>query len=102
MSFARDDIERGLAAYARERETFRRLLRRYGEFTEHDFDRWFRAPKRRRRGCFQTYSADTFILGAGLNGGTLWAARLHLLQIMAALGEVRVSEHGGTTVYGAP
>ena len=49
---------------------------------------------------FQWFHSNTFILGAGINGGTRWARMLHLLQIMIDIGEVNVSiNDDGLVIY---
>lgn len=95
-----DRIERGLAAYSRDRAVLLRLLRKRGSFTEHEFDLWYtareyRRPRMRMRGI----CGDSFLLGLGQNGGNLWAETLELLQYMMALGEVTTERRDGVIVY---
>lgn len=97
------DIERirkGIAGYAKEQRIILRLLRRFGPFTEKDFDRWlegreWRRPRFRARGI----TGDTFLLGLGVNGFNLWAEWLELMQYMMVLGLIDAKTEDGLVVY---
>ena len=92
---------KGIAAYAHEQQILLRLLRKRGQFTEHEFDTWFRGrewrrPKLRPRAGL---SGDSFILG-GLFGGQ-WSWWLDLLQHMIGLDLVDAKTENGVVVYRA-
>jgi hypothetical protein len=96
----KEQIERGIAAYARERTAFKRLLRKCGKFTEQDFDGWFYNRRSRRRRCnARFYAPDTFILGVDRYGHSLRNEMLELLQVMVRLGEVTTATEDGLVVY---
>ena len=103
-------LNKGIAAYAHERNVLLRLLRKRGFFTAKQFDLWFRTgrekhqDKRMRRYAprFQWFDRNTFILGAGINGGSYWSKMLNLLRIMIDIGEVDVREDDGMVVYFLP
>lgn len=97
----RDEIERGIAAYSHDREVLLRLLRKRGQFTEREFDQWFRGREWRRSFKLspRKISGDSFILGADINGGNLWAERLDLLRFMVVLGQVDAVTERGMIVY---
>jgi hypothetical protein len=97
----RKEIVKGIAAYAHEQQVLLRLLRKRGQFTEREFDTWFRGreyqkPKIRPRGPI---NGDSLILG-GMMGGE-WAWWLDLLQHMMAVGLVVTSAENGLVVYRA-
>lgn len=94
-------IRKGIAAYAKEQAILLRLLRRFGPFTEKDFDRWLRGREFRKRCRFypQGITGDSFILGMGANGGNLWARWLELLQMMMAIDLVDAKTENGLVVY---
>ncbi len=79
-------IERGIAAYKHEQRVLLRLLRKRGYFTEHEFDGWFRGREWRRPMKFgPPLTGDTFILGAGQNGGSKWAVMLDAKTISGSV-----------------
>ena len=96
-----EKLKKGIAAYDHERNVLLRLLRKRGSFTAEEFDIWFikgrekHLAKRMSRYAsrFQFYASNTFILGAGRNGGSYWARMLDLLQIMINIGEVNVGRN---------
>lgn len=93
-------IRKGIAGYAHEQEIILRLLRRYGPFTERDFDRWLKGRERRRPRFFSRgITGDTFILGIGVNGGNQWATWLELMQYMMALDLIDAKTENGLVVY---
>lgn len=107
-------LNKGIAAYDHERNVLLRLLRKHGVFSSQQFDLWFDRGRekhktmrmhrynvgRRHSMRHQWFNGETFILGAGINGGTYWAKMLHLLQIMIDIGEVDVGRnHKGIIVY---
>ena len=103
-----ESLKKGIAAYGHERKVLLRLLRKRGSFTEKEFDLWFRKGREKHQGKrirrygsrFQFYNGNTFILGAGRNGGSYWARMLNLLQIMIDIGEVNVSiNDDGLVIY---
>lgn len=95
-----EKLRRGIDAYRHEQKVFLRLLRKRGSFTEHDFDRWLRGREWKRPCSKARYlTGDTFLLGMGMNGGTLWAKMLELLQIMQALGMINTRTENGAVVY---
>lgn len=103
-------LNKGIAAYSHERKVLLRLLRKSGSFTSKQFDLWFSKRRNKylaKRGSrysmrFQWLHSNTFILGAGINGGTCWARMLNLLQIMIDIGEVGVRKDDGVIVYFLP
>ena len=93
-------IRNGIASYAHEQKIILRLLRKYGSFTENDFDRWlkgreYRRPRLRSGGI----TGDSFLLGLGINGYNEWAWYLDLMQHMMALGLVDAKTENGLIVY---
>ena len=104
------NLNKGIAAYAHEREVLLRLLRKRGSFTSKQFDLWFRKGREKHQGKrmmrygsrFQWFDNNTFILGAGINGSSYWARMLNLLQIMLDIGEVDVRRDDGVIVYFLP
>lgn len=103
-----ESLKKGIAAYDHERNVLLRLLRKHGVFSSQQFDLWFSKGREKHRNKrmsryasrFQFYTSDSFVLGAGLNGGTYWAKMLHLLQIMIDIGEVDVGINDkGIIVY---
>ena len=104
-------LKKGIAAYGHEREVLLRLLRKSGSFTSKQFDLWFRTGREKHQGKrmrrygsrFQWFDNNTFILGAGINGGSYWARMLNLLQIMIDIGEVDVGRNDhNVIVYTLP
>ena len=96
----KDRVRKGIAGYAREQAVLLRLLRRFGPFTERDFDRWLRFREYRRPRFYpRAVSGDTFILGLGVNGGNQWATWLELLQHMMYLDLVDAKTENGLVVY---
>jgi len=95
----RERVIKGIAAYQHEQEVFIRLLRKKGQFTESEFDKWFIGREWRRPLKCSPITGDTFILGMGLNGGSKWAEMLELLQIMVALEIVDTDIKDGQVVY---
>lgn len=99
-----DEIRKGIAGYAKEQALILRLLRRFGPFTERDYDRWLKGREYRRR-CLligRGISGDSFILGMGANGGTRWATLLDLMQYMMILGLIDAKTENGLVVYSLP
>ncbi len=94
-------LRKGIAGYAHEQAVLLRLLRRFGEFTERDFDRWLRGRewKKPRRFSARGIAGDHLILGIGKDGISMWSTWLELLQIMARLGMVETCERDGLVVY---
>lgn len=83
----RADIERGLAAYHREREILRRVIRRHGRLHQDEFDRIFGGFSRGAMSMeYFRPAGESYILG-GLHRGN-WFCWLDLLQWMIVLGEV--------------
>lgn len=103
MKMNHEKLRKGIAAYTHEQAVLLRLLRRYGSFTERDFDRWFRRREFKGRPirAFK-YSRDSFLLGIGVNGFNEWATMLELIQIMATLGLVETAKRNGLVVYRVP
>ncbi len=98
-----DRLRKGIAAYSREQTLFIRLLRKRGSFTEKEFDNWFIGRELKRPRLYgKKILGNSFILGAGMNGGNLWAQRLELLQIMIRLGLVEAKTENGLVVYSLP
>jgi hypothetical protein len=93
-----EEIKKGIAAYDHEQRVFIRLLRRRGTFTEKEFDSWFSGRKFRKRRVHR-FSRDTFILGIGINGGTLWAEMLDLLKMMVVQRVVDAKTVDGVVTY---
>lgn len=96
----KDRIEKGIAAYHKERKIIARLIRRFGPLSEDTFDRLLRGrdlkkPKFR----VAPINGDTFILGVGTNGFNMWAEWLELLQYMVMLGEVETTTKDGKIHY---
>ena len=94
------DIQRiasGIAAYAYEQNVVLRLLRKKGEFSETEFDRWFRGVEYRRPIRARPLHGDAFLLG-DLHGGQ-WAWWLHLVQTMIAIGLIETEIKEGVIVY---
>ena len=94
-----DKLRQGIAVYQHQQDVFLRLLRKRKQFTEAEFDHWFRGREWRRPSRFTGLRGDTILLGIGANGFNLWAERLELLQIMCAIGLVRATTEGGMVVY---
>ena len=97
-----NEIENGIAAYKRDQQVILRLLRKKGgAFTERDFDRWFRGREYRRRVRLRAggITGDSFILGMGANGGTLWAFYLELMQMMMRAGKLDAKKINGVVTY---
>ena len=92
-------MERGIAAYAHEQAVLLRALRRFGSFTERDFDRWLGRTPYRRPFRARFISGDTFVLGFGANGGNDWALWLEVLQYLVCLGFVDTKTENGLIVY---
>ena len=112
-----EKLKKGIAAYDHERNVLLRLLRKRGSFTAKEFDLWFVTGRYRFRTArekhlakrmsryasrFQWFDGNTFILGAGINGGSYWSKMLNLLQIMLDIGEVDVRDDDGMVVYFLP
>ncbi|MDO6385593.1 hypothetical protein [Uliginosibacterium sp. 31-12] len=98
------NLASGIASYSREQSVLIRLLRKRGSFSEREFDAWFRGREWRRPVRLQSITGDTLLLGAGINGGSLWAQTLELLQSMVILGMVdaKKNEETGLIVYQLP
>lgn len=94
-----DNLRAGIAVYEHEQKVFKRLLRKRGEFTSTEFDKWFNGREWRRPGRVRFYNPETFILGGGQDR---WAEMLELLQIMAQLGDIHIVKRGKEFVYSAP
>ena len=95
------EIEKGIAAYKHERQVLLRLLRKRGQFTEHEFDKWFRGREFRKH-CPLTgdgVTGDSFLLGIGQNGFSLWAKYLDLMQHMMAIDLIDAKTENGIVVY---
>lgn len=93
----------GIAAYAREQRVLLRLLRKRGQFTEREFDQWFRGREwRRPLWALRSFPlhGEAFILG-GLGQGH-WAKWLDLLQHMMALDLIDAKTENGIVVYRRP
>ncbi len=95
----KQEIKRGIAAYAHEQAVLLRLLRKTGGFTPDQFDAWFRLREFRRPMRCSAMHGDAFILGIGRNGGSLWTRTLELLQYMMALGLVDTAKDGTSFRY---
>lgn len=95
-----EKIEAGIAAYRHERKVLFRLIRRFGPISESVFDRLLRGREYRRpKFIARPINGDSYILGFGINGGTMWAEWLELLQYMSLLGEVRIEKINGEIHY---
>jgi len=84
------EIEKGIAAYKYEQEVLLRLIRKTNGLTERKFDKLFHGRELRKRTRLRRSGlyGDSFILGVGMNGGTMWAEYLDLLQYMVLSGLV--------------
>ena len=103
-SIDQEAIRKGIAGYAKEQAIILRILRRFGPFTEKDFDRWLKGREYRKR-CMlypRGVTGDSFILGMGVNGGSQWAFWLDLMQHMMALDLIDAVTKGGLVVYSLP
>lgn len=97
------DLRNGISAYWREQRVLLRLLRKRGQFTAHEFDKWFRNREWwRPRKLGPPIKGDTILLGLGTNGFNRWAEMLELLQAMMALGLVTTTSQNGVVVYALP
>ena len=83
----KDEIRKGIAAYKHEQNVLLRLIRKTGGLTEGKFDELFYGREFRKRTRLRRSGlyGDSYILGMGSNGGTLWAEYLDLLQYMMAV-----------------
>ena len=105
-----EKLKKGIAAYDHEQKVFLRLLRKRSSFTSKEFDLWFSTGREKHQdkrmsryaSRFQWFDGNTFILGAGINGGSYWSKMLNLLQIMLDIGEVDVRDDDGMVVYFLP
>ena len=84
---SKDEIRKGIAAYKHEQNVLLRLIRKTGGLTESKFDELFyrREFRKRTKPRISEIYGDSFILGMGMNGGTIWAEYLDLLQYMMAI-----------------
>ena len=83
----KDEIRKGIAAYKYEQNVLLRLIRKTGGLTESKFDELFHGREFRKRTRLRRSGlyGDSYILGMGMNGGTIWAEYLDLLQYMMAV-----------------
>ena len=96
----REELRRGIAAYSKEQAIILRLLRRFGPFTERDFDRWLKFREYRRPRFYpRAITGDSLLLGIGQNGGSQWAFWLDLMQRMMVLDLVDAKTENGVVVY---
>ena len=98
----KDEIRKGIAAYKHEQEVLLRLIRKSGGLTESKFDELFYLREFRKRTKLRVsgLEGDSFILGIGVNGGSMWAEYLDLLQYMVACDLVYVRRNRlGEIVY---
>lgn len=94
------DLRVGILAYHHEQRLLLRLLRKRRSFTSDEFDRWLIGREYKRRRLYMpAIEGDSFILGVGVNGGTVWAFMLELLQIMMQMGLVTTMRHEGVLSY---
>ena len=96
-----EQIRKGIAAYKHEQAVIVRLLRKRKQFTELEFDRWFKWREYRRHVPLRggDIMGDSFILGMGINGGNIWATYLDLMQHMMAIGIVDAKTENGIVTY---
>lgn len=95
----REKLRKGIAPYHHEQTVLLRLLRKRGQFTEREFDQWFRGREWRRPRFRFFMEGDSFILG-GLGGERdKW---LDLLQVMMALDLVDAKTENRVIVYRLP
>jgi len=99
-----EEIRKGIAAYKYEQQVILRVLRKRGQFSEKEFDQWFKGREFRKccllRGPGVT--GDSFILGMGINGGNMWARYLDLMQHMMYVGLIDAVTENGMVVYRLP
>ena len=97
-------IRKGIASYKHEQEVIMRLLRKKKQFTEREFDKWFKGREYRRRVPFtgRGITGDSFILGMGINGGNMWATYLDVMQHMMAIDLVDAKTEKGLVTYRLP
>jgi hypothetical protein len=98
----KNKIISGIAAYKREQDVFLRILKKRGQFTASEFDKWFKRREWRRPLRKKQIQADTLILG--WSGGTwsYWAEMLELLQFMIRLELVEVRTVNSEITYFLP
>jgi hypothetical protein len=114
MQSLKTRVRKGIATFQPEKRIILRVLRRFGEISETEFDRIFSDTKKRIRsdgvtvilrrkprirfiGC----TADSFILGGVMSSGDLWKF-IELVGYMAFLGEVSSREMDGLLYYRLP
>ena len=98
----KDEIRKGIAAYKHEQEVLLRLIRKTYGLTESKFNELFYRREFRKRTKLRVsgLKGDSFILGIGINGGSMWAEYLDLLQYMVLLDLVYVRRNRqGEIVY---
>lgn len=83
----KDRIKKGIEAYKNQQNVLLRLIRKTKGLTESKFDELFQSREFVRRVRFNKFgvNGDAFLLGMGVNGGTLWAETIELLQNMIAI-----------------
>ena len=94
-----ETLQAGIAPYAKEQAVILRLLQKNGQFTEQEFDSWFRGREWRRPIKCRFVTEDGFVLGMGANGGTEWAWWLDLVQHMVLLGIISTKTKDEMVVY---
>lgn len=98
----KEEIIKGIAAYKHEQDVLLRLIRKTGGLTESKYNELFYGREFRKRTKLRVsgLEGDSFILGIGVNGGSMWAEYLDLLQYMVLLDLVYVRRNRlGEIVY---
>ena len=82
----KEEILHGIRCYSHQQKVLRKLIGRHGEMSEELFDRIFMGIETRkpRKARFSPVYGDCFVLGLGINGGTMWAEYLEILQYMVS------------------
>lgn len=88
-----EQVAKGIESYSFEQSVIRRILSRYGELSEKEFDRVFPNDFKSNRCHFIT--SETIMM----SGRTRWERYLEIMQYMAFAGIVKAERHDDGLVY---
>ena len=101
---ALERIKKGIADYSYEQAVIIRLLNKRNTFTSTEFDKWFINREILKKSRYRKFrigsgvSGDSFILGIGINGNTMWAEWLDLIQKMMIIGIIKTTTNKNNEV----